>query len=104
MRKLARAHGVSTKSIIHSMFHKNLNLSKKSAILVPNLLNDDTKKGQVRTSKECLVMVQHNLSMDNIITMYELTVSFHTPKTKQQTKQQLEKTSLGLSRPKSTPR
>ncbi len=35
------------------------------------------KKEQVRTSKECLVMVQLNLSMDNINTMDELTVSFH---------------------------
>jgi hypothetical protein len=49
VRKLARAHGVLTKTI-HATFHKDLNLSKKSEKWVPKLLNEDIKKEQVRTS------------------------------------------------------
>jgi hypothetical protein len=42
-KKLARAHGVSTKTI-HTTLQKDLNLSKKLARWVPKLLNDNMKK------------------------------------------------------------
>jgi plasmid maintenance system antidote protein VapI len=41
-RKLALAYGVS-KNTIHNILHKDLNLSKKSARLVPRLLTDEMK-------------------------------------------------------------
>jgi hypothetical protein len=45
------------------------------------------KKERVRTSEEFLAMVCHCSSMaDNIITMDESAMSFHTPDTKQQIK------------------
>ncbi len=43
VKKLARAHGMSTKTI-HATLQKGLNLSKKLARWVPKLLNDDMKK------------------------------------------------------------
>jgi histone-lysine N-methyltransferase SETMAR len=70
---------------------------KKSARWVPKLLSNDMKKEQVRTSEEFLKMVRrHSLSMlDNIVTMDESAVSFHTPESKQQSKQWLVKGSPG---------
>jgi histone-lysine N-methyltransferase SETMAR len=96
VRKLARAHGVSTRTI-HATLHGDLHLSKKSARWVPKLLSDDKKKERVRTSEEFLKLVRrHSLSMlDNIVTMDESAVSFHTPESKQQSKQWLLKGSPG---------
>jgi hypothetical protein len=55
----------------------------------PKLLTDNMKKVRVRISKEFLKMVrQHLMSMlDNIVTMNESAISFHTAETKQQSKQ-----------------
>jgi hypothetical protein len=63
VRKLARVHGVLTRTI-HATLHDDLNLSKKSARWVPKLLSDNMKKERVRTSEEFLKMVRrHLLSM-----------------------------------------
>ncbi len=48
VRKLARIHGVLTRTI-HTKLHDDLNLSKKSARWVPKLLSDDMKKERVRS-------------------------------------------------------
>jgi hypothetical protein len=50
VRKLALAHGVS-KNTIHNTFHKDLNLSKKSARWVPKLLTDERKMERGRMSE-----------------------------------------------------
>ncbi len=88
VRKLARIHGVSTMTI-HATLHDDLSLSKKSARWVPKFLSDDVKKERVRTSEEFLRMVRHHsMSMlDNIVTMDESAVSFHTPESRKQSKQ-----------------
>ncbi len=96
VRKLARIHGVLTRTI-HATLHDDLNLSKKSARWVPKLLSDDMKKERVRTSGEFLKMVCCHLKsmLDNIVTMDESAVSFHMPESKQQSKQWLVKGSPG---------
>ncbi len=83
VRKLARVHGVSTRTI-HATLHDDLNLSKKLARWIPKLLSDDMKKERVRTSEEFLKKIRrHSMSMlDNIVTMDESGVSFHTAEKK----------------------
>jgi hypothetical protein len=48
IRKLAQAHGVSTK-MIHATLNEDLNLSKKSARWVPKLLTEEMKNERVKT-------------------------------------------------------
>jgi hypothetical protein len=50
------------------------------------------KKERVRMSEAFLAMIRHRSKamLENIVTMDELAVSFHTPKTKQQSKQWLK--------------
>ncbi len=91
-RRLATAHGVS-KNTIHHTLKEDLNLSKKSARWVPKLLTEEMKKERVRASEAFLAMI-HPRSMamlENIVTMDESAVSFHTPEPKQQSKQWLKK-------------
>ena len=92
VRKLALAHGVSNRTI-HSTLHKDLNLAKKSARWVPKLLTEAMKMDRVRTSEAFLAMVRRRSKaiLGNIVTMDESAVSFHTPETKQQSKQWLKK-------------
>jgi histone-lysine N-methyltransferase SETMAR len=92
LNKLARAHGVSKRMINLTLRH-DLNLTKKSARWVSKLLTDEMKKERVRTSELFLVMIgRRSMSLlDNIVTMDELAVSFHTPETKQQSMQWLPK-------------
>jgi hypothetical protein len=79
VKKLARTHGVSTKTI-HATLHKDLNLSKKSARRVPKLFRDNMKKERVTTKEFLKVVRRHSMAMlDNIVTMDESVVSFHTP-------------------------
>ena len=96
VRTLALAHGVTKDTIFH-ILHDDLGLVKKSARWVPKLLNDEQKQERVRTCTEFLAMVQRrSLAMlDNIVTMDESAVSFHTPETKQQSKQWLKKGTPG---------
>lgn len=92
VRKLASTYGVSNNTI-HNTLHKDLNLSKKSARWVPKLLTDDMKLERKRTSEALLAMVRRRSKavLDNIVTMDESAVSFHTPETKRQSMQWLPK-------------
>jgi histone-lysine N-methyltransferase SETMAR len=92
VKKLAHAYGVSRRTI-HLTLKNDLNLSKKSARWVPKLLTEDMKKERVRTSEAFLAMVRRRsmAMLDNIVTMDESAVSFHTPETKQQSRQWLPK-------------
>ncbi len=92
VRRLAQAHGVS-KNTIHHTLKEDLNLSKKSARWVPKLLTDEMKKERVQTSEAFLAMVRRRSKaiLENIVTMDESAVFFHTPETKEQSKQWLKK-------------
>jgi [histone H3]-lysine36 N-dimethyltransferase SETMAR len=92
VRKLASTFGV-TKNTIHRTLRKDLNLSKKSARWVPKLLTDEMKMERVRTSEALLAMVRRRslAVLDNVVTMDESAVSFHTPETKRQSMQWLPK-------------
>ncbi len=76
LNKLARAHGVSKRTINLTLRH-DLNLTKKSARWVPKLLTEEMKKERVRTSELFLAMVRRRtmLLLDNIVTMEESAVS-----------------------------
>jgi histone-lysine N-methyltransferase SETMAR len=82
-----------SKYTIHHALKEDLNLSRKSARWVPKLLTDKMKKERVRTSEAYLAMVRRRSKaiLENIVTMDESAVSFHTPKTKVQSKQWLKK-------------
>jgi histone-lysine N-methyltransferase SETMAR len=92
IKSIALANGVSVKTV-HDILHKDLGLVKKSARWAPRLLNADQKKERVRTCQKFLAAVQRRsmAMLDNIVTMDESAVSFHTPETKQQSKQWLPK-------------
>jgi histone-lysine N-methyltransferase SETMAR len=93
---LATAHGVSY-GTMHNILHKELGLVKKSARWVPKLLSEDQKKERVRICTDFVAAI-HRRSMamlDNIITMDETMVSYHTPQTKRQSKQWIKKGSPG---------
>ena len=92
INELASAYGVSEKTI-HTILHKDLGLVKKSARWVPKLLSEEQKKDRMQTCTKFLAIVnrQSKAMLDNIVTMDELAVSFHTPETKQQSKQWIKK-------------
>jgi hypothetical protein len=60
---------------------------------MPKLLMDEMKKEKVRTSEAFLAMIRcrSKAILDNIVMMVDSAVSFHTPETKQQSKQWLKK-------------
>jgi histone-lysine N-methyltransferase SETMAR len=96
IRQLALGCGVSS-GTISNILHAELGLVKKSARWVPKLLSEDQKKERVRSCNSFIHMLQKkSLSMlDQIVTMDESAVSFHTPETKKQSKQWLKKGSPG---------
>jgi hypothetical protein len=59
----------------------------------PKLMMEHVKKERVRTSKGFLAMVHHRSMaiLENIVTIEKSTVSFHTPDSKQQSRQWLTK-------------
>jgi histone-lysine N-methyltransferase SETMAR len=69
---------------------------------VPTLLTEEMKKERVRTSEAFLAMIRRcsKAMLENIVTMDESAVSFHTPETKQQSKQWLKKGEPGLIKAK----
>jgi hypothetical protein len=89
---LATAHGTSV-STIHAVLHDNLGLEKKSARWVPKLLNDEQKQQRVEVCLEFVKAVhRHSLAMlDSIVTMDETMVCYHTPQSKKQSQQWIEK-------------
>ena len=83
MRSLSSVTGLSV-TTIHRILTKDLGLVKKSARWVPKILSDDQKKARVERRRSKSVL-------DSIVTMDESAVSFHTPETKQQSKQWVKK-------------
>ncbi len=82
-KDLASAHGLSIGTVFN-ILRDDLGLVKKSARWVPKLLSDEQKQEHVRTCQEFVAVVQgRSLSMlDDIVTMDETMVSFHTAETK----------------------
>jgi histone-lysine N-methyltransferase SETMAR len=89
---LASAFGVS-KGTIHNILRDDLGLVKKSARWVPKILSEDQMKECVRICTELVAAVtrRSKAMLDNIITMDETMVSFHTPETKRQSKKWIQK-------------
>jgi hypothetical protein len=75
--------------MIYATLHEDLNLSKKSARWVPEVMMNE----RVRTCEAFLAMVCcHYMAMlGQIVTTDKSAVAFHTPHTKQQSKQWLGK-------------
>jgi len=92
VRDIVSALGLK-KTTVHTILRDNLGLVKKSARWVPKLLSVEQKAERVRTCTEFIAAV-HRRSMamlDNIVTMDETMVSYHTPETKKQSKQWIKK-------------
>ena len=89
---LAGAHGVSHGTIFN-ILSDDLGLVKKSARWVPKLLSAEQKLERVRISTSFIAAVRRrSLAMlDQIVTMDETLVSYHTPLTKKQSKQWIPK-------------
>jgi histone-lysine N-methyltransferase SETMAR len=78
---------------IRRILKEELGLTKKSARWVPKLLSNDQKQQRVDRCQEFVNIVwrQSKAVLNNIVTMDESAVSFHTPETKQQSKQWVKK-------------
>jgi hypothetical protein len=85
---LTTSHGVSY-GTMQNILHQELGLVKKSAQWVPKLLSEDQKKERVRICMEFFAAIHRRFMamLDNIVTMDETMVSYHTPQTKRQSKQ-----------------
>ena len=92
IRSLVFVTGLSV-TTIYRILKDDLGLVKKSARWVPKLLSDEQKKERVQRCEEFLKLVRRRSKavLSNIVTMDESAVSFHTPETKQQSKQWLKK-------------
>jgi hypothetical protein len=90
--------------MIHATLNEDLNLSKKSARWVPKLLSEETKNERVKTCEAFLQMVHHQAlaMLDQIVTMDESAVAFHTPPPPPN-QAVAGKGSLALSRPRCGP-
>ncbi len=82
-----------TFATVQSTFTVDLGLVKKSARWVPKLLSTEQKEERVKRSEEFLQLLRRRslAVLDNIVTMDESAVSFHTPKTKRQSRQWVKK-------------
>jgi histone-lysine N-methyltransferase SETMAR len=91
-RDLASAHGVSF-GTMQNILHVELGLVKKSARWVPKLLSPEQKEERVRICTEFVAAIDRSsmAMLDQIIMMDETMVSYHTPQTKRQSKQWIEK-------------
>jgi hypothetical protein len=85
IKDLASIHGVSVGSMFNILRH-DLGLVKKSARWLPKLLSKEQKLERVRTCWDFVAAVQHrSMSMlEDIVTMDETMVCYHTPETKKQ--------------------
>jgi hypothetical protein len=85
---LAAAHGASLHTI-HRILREDLGLEKKTVRWVPRLLSPEQKDERVEACAELIAAVQcHSMAMmDQIVTMDETMVCYHTPETKRQSKQ-----------------
>jgi hypothetical protein len=82
-----------TFATVQSAITIDLGLIKKSARWVPKLLTTAQKDERVQWSEDFLQLLwKHSLAaLNNIVTMDESAVSFHTPETKRQSKQWVKK-------------
>ena len=92
VKELAEMFGVSVVTV-HKCLREDLGLVKKSARWVPKLLNNEQKEERVRCSNIFIRKFQKDgqAFLDKIITMDESAVAYHTPETKEQSKQWLKK-------------
>ena len=94
VRELATRHGL-TVWVVYKILTVDLGLVKKSARWVPKLLSPAQKEERVHLIEEFLKLIRQHSKwiLGIIVTMDETAVSFHTPETKQQTKQWVKKAS-----------
>jgi histone-lysine N-methyltransferase SETMAR len=92
IKKLASGLGTSF-GTIYNIIHEDLGLVKKSARWVPKLLSESQKKERVRVSTEFVAAVNRRSKsmLDNIVTMDETMVSYHTPESKKKSKQWIKR-------------
>jgi [histone H3]-lysine36 N-dimethyltransferase SETMAR len=92
LQELSSVHNTSY-GTIRRILKEELGLTKKSARWVPKLLSEEQKQQRVDRCQDFVNMVQRRSKavLDNIVTMDESAVSFHTPETKQQSKQWVKK-------------
>jgi histone-lysine N-methyltransferase SETMAR len=78
---------------IHNIIHNDLGLSKVTARWVPRLLSDDHKLKHLEMAKNFneSVLQLGKAFLESIVTMDESWVLYHTPETKQQSKQWVKK-------------
>ena len=89
------AFGLSA-GTVNALLKEDLGLVKKSARWVPRLLSDDQKATRAEFSRDfCRHAPADAMFLDRVITLDELAVSFHTPETKEQSKQRLPKGTPG---------
>ena len=96
MEDLALMIGIS-KGTIHNILHLDLNLTKKSARWVPKLLSLEQRQRRVELAEEFVRRAGTNPGafLGSIVTMDKSAVSFHTPESKEQSKQWLPKGQSG---------
>jgi hypothetical protein len=89
---IAATHGVSEKTIFN-ILHQDLGLEKKSARWVPKLLSKEQKQERIRVCSDFIAAVHRRSKamLDAIVTMDKTRVSYHTPKTKKQSKQWIQR-------------
>ena len=92
VRTLAARHGL-TYGTVSLILKQDLGLVKKSARWVPKLLSPEQKQLRVDLSDDFLKLLRRRSAalLNNIVTMDESAVSFHTPETKRQSKQWTKK-------------
>jgi histone-lysine N-methyltransferase SETMAR len=78
---------------VHAILKEDLGLVKKSAHWVPKLLSSEQKEERVASSGDFSVLLwRHSLVLlNNIVTMDESAVSFHTPEMKRASKEWMKK-------------
>ncbi len=92
VRELAATHGLPI-GTVHAILKEDLGLVKKSARWVPKLLSLEQMEERVAASGDFLALLRrHSLALlNNIVTMDESAVSFHTPETKRASKEWVKK-------------
>ena len=92
IRTLAQRHDVAI-STIYKVLTNDLGLSKKSARWVPRLLSEEQKSARVAASKAFLKRYhdEGERFLNRTVTMDESMVALHTPETKRQSKQWIER-------------
>lgn len=90
VREIAEAVGISTGSVV-SILHDCLGLRKLTARWVPRLLTIDQKRERVRTSQQCLDLLNRNRTdfLLKIVTMDETWIHHYTPESKESVKEKI---------------